>query len=186
MLVYGDRIVTGVSGGADSMCLLHFLVSHAESFSAEIIAAHVNHNLRGDEAMRDQKLVEKYCASLGIKCEVLSADINSISEKNGESCEECGRRIRYEFFERLCGEKGKIATAHTLSDSAETVIFNTVRGTGLKGLTGIPKNPGKHNTPPNRNNTLAGRRILQGKRHKLCNRFNQSSKTIITETRYAI
>ena len=139
MLVYGDRIVTGVSGGADSMCLLHFLVSHAESFSAEIIAAHVNHNLRGDEAMRDQKLVEKYCASLGIKCEVLSADINSISEKTGESCEECGRRIRYEFFERLCGDKGKIATAHTLSDSAETVIFNTVRGTGLKGLTGIPK-----------------------------------------------
>ena len=139
MISYGDRIVTGVSGGADSMCLLHFLVSHAESFSAKIIAAHVNHNLRGDEAVRDQKIVEKYCASLGIKCEVLSADINSISEKTGESCEECGRRIRYEFFEKLCGKNGKIATAHTLSDSAETVIFNAVRGTGLKGLTGIPK-----------------------------------------------
>lgn len=139
MISYGDRIIVGVSGGADSMCLLHFLISIRKEMSLELIVAHINHNLRGDEAMRDQNLVSDFCCNNNVQCEILSADINKISAETGESSEECGRRIRYEFFNKLCEQNGKIATAHTLSDSCETVLFNIARGTGLKGLTGIPK-----------------------------------------------
>lgn len=139
MIKYGDRIIVGVSGGADSMCLLHFLISIKEEMSLEIVVAHINHNLRGDEAMRDQNRVNDFCHENNIQCEILSVDISNISAETGESSEECGRRIRYEFFNKLCGENGKIATAHTLTDSCETLLFNIARGTGLKGLTGIPK-----------------------------------------------
>ncbi|MEE1056883.1 MAG: tRNA lysidine(34) synthetase TilS [Acutalibacteraceae bacterium] len=139
MIGYGDRIIVGVSGGADSMCLLHFLISIRKEMSLELIVAHINHNLRGDEAIRDQNLVSDFCCNNNVQCQILSADINKISAETGESSEECGRRIRYEFFNKLCGRNGKIATAHTLSDSCETVLFNIARGTGIKGLTGIPK-----------------------------------------------
>lgn len=139
MIVTNDKIVVGVSGGADSMCLLHFLASIKHEYNLDIIVAHINHNLRGEEALRDQHLVESYCKKISIPCKVLSANINSISSQTGEGCEECGRRIRYEFFNKLCGENGKIATAHTLSDTCETILFNLARGTGLKGLCGIPK-----------------------------------------------
>lgn len=139
MINHCDSIIVGVSGGADSMCLLHFLVSIQKEYSLNITVAHINHNLRGAEAMRDQHFVEAECEKLGVECKVLSADINEISANTGEGSEECGRRIRYEFFSQLCAENGKIATAHTLSDNAETILFNMVRGSGLKGLVGIPK-----------------------------------------------
>ncbi len=139
MFACGERIVVGVSGGADSMCLLHFLVSVKEEFHLEIIVAHINHNLRGEEAYRDQKVVEQFCQERNIRCEVLSADVHRLAQESGESCETCGRRIRYHFFEQLCGDSGKIATAHTLSDSVETVLFHMARGAGLQGLLGIPK-----------------------------------------------
>ncbi|MEE0266050.1 MAG: tRNA lysidine(34) synthetase TilS [Acutalibacteraceae bacterium] len=139
MINHGDSIVVGVSGGADSMCLLHFLVSIQKEYALNITVAHINHNLRGEEALRDQHFVEAECEKSGVECRVLSADINEISAKTGEGSEECGRRIRYEFFSQLSSENGKIATAHTLSDNAETILFNMVRGSGLKGLVGIPK-----------------------------------------------
>ncbi len=139
MINYSDSIIVGVSGGADSMCLLHFLVSIQKQYALNIIVAHINHNLRGEEALRDQHFVEVECKKLGVECKVLSADINKISAQTGEGSEECGRRIRYEFFSQLATENSKIATAHTLSDNAETILFNMVRGSGLKGLTGIPK-----------------------------------------------
>ena len=139
MLTCSDKVVVGVSGGADSMCLLHFLMSVREKFQLDLIVAHINHHLRGEEADRDQKTVEEFCRQFDVRCEVLNADIPRLCAESGESCEECGRRIRYEFFRKLSTERGKIATAHTLSDTAETVIFHIARGTGLKGLTGIPK-----------------------------------------------
>lgn len=139
MLNSGDNVVVGVSGGADSMCLLHFLMSVKDDLGISIKVAHINHNLRGDEAMRDQVSVQNFCEQHNLNFNLLSVDINKISQDTGESCEECGRRIRYEFFNSLCNENSKIATAHTLSDCCETVLFNTARGTGLKGLTGIPK-----------------------------------------------
>lgn len=139
MINHGDTIVIGVSGGADSMCLLHFLVSVRNQLNLSLIVAHINHNLRGEEALRDQKFVESICDKLNVECRVLNADINQISADTGESSEECGRRIRYEFFNELSGEAGKIATAHTLSDNTETILFNIIRGTGLKGIIGIPR-----------------------------------------------
>lgn len=139
MIKYGDTIVVGVSGGADSMCLLQFLISIKEKYALNLIVAHINHNLRGEEATRDQNFVENTCNTLNIECRVLNADINKISEQTGESSEECGRRVRYEFFNKLSGKNGKIATAHTLSDNTETILFNIVRGTGLKGMIGIPR-----------------------------------------------
>lgn len=139
MITYNDKIVVGVSGGADSMCLLHFLLSIKDEYNLTILVAHINHNLRGEEALRDQHSVESYCNTMSVPCKVLNADINAISAQTGESCEECGRRIRYDFFRSLCGDNGKIATAHTLSDTCETILFNITRGTGLKGLCGIPK-----------------------------------------------
>ncbi|MEE1076398.1 MAG: tRNA lysidine(34) synthetase TilS [Acutalibacteraceae bacterium] len=139
MIDYGDTIVVGVSGGADSMCLLHFLASIRNQLKLNLIVAHINHNLRGEEALRDQKFVENTCNNLNVECRVLNADINKISANTGESSEECGRRIRYEFFNELSGNTGKIATAHTLSDNTETILFNIIRGTGLKGIIGIPR-----------------------------------------------
>lgn len=139
MINYGDTVVVGVSGGADSMCLLHFLVSVRNQLNLNLIVAHINHNLRGEEALRDQNFVENICNNLNVECRVLNADINKISANTGESSEECGRRIRYEFFNELSGKDGKIATAHTLSDNTETILFNIIRGTGLKGIIGIPR-----------------------------------------------
>ncbi len=139
MISHEDTIVVGVSGGADSMCLLHFLLSVRNELKLNLIVAHINHNLRGEEALRDQKFVEEVCNNLNVKCRVLSADINKISAETGQSSEECGRKIRYDFFNKLTGKNGKIATAHTLSDNAETILFNIARGTGLKGITGIPR-----------------------------------------------
>ena len=139
MISQEDTIVVGVSGGADSMCLLHFLLSVRNELNLNIIVAHINHNLRGKEALRDQSFVESTCKALNVECRVLSADINKISAETGKSSEECGRKIRYEFFNSLAEKNGKIATAHTLSDNSETILFNIARGTGLKGITGIPR-----------------------------------------------
>ncbi len=139
MIDYGDRIIVGVSGGADSLCLLHFLTTIQEDLALEIVVAHINHNLRGEEALRDQRVVEEFCRERAVRCEVKSVDVGQLARENGESSEECGRRIRYGFFAELSHSGGKIATAHTLSDSVETVLFHLVRGTSLNGLIGIPE-----------------------------------------------
>lgn len=138
MLQTGDMIVVGLSGGADSVCLTHFLLSLKQDYNLKLILAHVNHGIRGDEAMRDENFCREFAERLHIPFNVLRADVPQECKKTGESEEECGRRIRYEFFNSLAGSKGKIATAHNLNDSAETVMLNILRGTGLKGLCGIP------------------------------------------------
>ena len=137
MFSMGDTVVAGVSGGADSMAMLHFLLSVKDKYSLKIIVAHVNHGLRGDEAKRDENFVRDFCAQRGIPLEVLQADVNALAKISGESTEECGRRIRYEFFSKVCSG-AKIVTAHTASDNAETVLFNLSRGASLKGICGIP------------------------------------------------
>ncbi len=129
-------IVVGVSGGADSMCLLEILSKLKQEYDIILKVVHVNHNIRGQEALRDQALVEDYCRKIGVECIVYSVDIPALSKEMGIGEEECGRIKRYECFaEANCD---LIATAHTLSDSIETMIFNLIRGTGVKGLCGIP------------------------------------------------
>ncbi|MDD6396100.1 MAG: tRNA lysidine(34) synthetase TilS [Firmicutes bacterium] len=139
MLSHGDSIIVGLSGGADSCAMLHFLCSLRDEFALKITAVHVNHMIRGAEAERDAQAAEKFCKKLGVKFVLYERDIPAIAASNGKGLEECGRSVRYEIFEQeaaKCG--GKIATAHTLSDSAETMLFHMIRGCSLSGLKGIP------------------------------------------------
>ncbi len=129
-------LAVGVSGGADSMCLLEILSKLKDEYDIILKAVHLNHNIRGEEALRDQKTVEAFCIKLGIECLVYSYDIPAISKEMGIGEEECGRIKRYECFSEAGCDA--VATAHTLSDSIETMIFNLIRGTGTKGLLGIP------------------------------------------------
>lgn len=138
MLANADKVIVGLSGGADSVALLHFLNRHRDRFGFELHAAHVNHLLRGDESERDEQFVRELCNKMSIKLDVLRVDIDAESKSRGIGQEECGRQVRYEFFRSLSGENTVIATAHTLSDSFETVLLNMTRGTGLHGLCGIP------------------------------------------------
>ena len=130
----GDRIVCAVSGGADSMALLWALYLLKEEWDLEISAAHFNHHLRGAESDRDEAFVRDFCAGYGIPLHVGSGHI--IPGKKG--LEAAARDARYAFLRTL---PGKIATAHTADDNAETLLMHLVRGTGLKGLGGImPQN----------------------------------------------
>lgn len=137
MLKAGDRVTVGVSGGADSMSLLDILLTLKDEIGITVSAVHINHGIRGEEAVRDENFVRTYCAEKGVELTVFSENIPEIAEATGESEEECGRRIRYECFSKVCGD-GVIATAHTLSDSLETMIFNMLRGCTGAGLCGIP------------------------------------------------
>ena len=138
MLSFGDRVVVGLSGGADSMTLLHLLCGIRDEYGLNIVACHVNHCLRGKEADRDMLFVEEQCKKLNVKFETLVFDVGEEAKKTGESIEECGRRIRYDFFRQHCLD-GKIATAHNLCDNEETVFLNLFRGTGISGLKGISR-----------------------------------------------
>ncbi len=138
MLDSTNEVVVGFSGGADSVCLLHILNQIKDEFGFILTAAHVNHGLRGDEALRDAEFSEAFCHNNSIEFRLLNADCPAEAEKTGESFEECGRRIRYGFFNSLCSSQTKIATAHNSNDNAETVIFNIIRGTSLNGACGIP------------------------------------------------
>lgn len=139
MLTSGDTVVVGVSGGADSMALLHYLHAMRGEYGITLVACHVNHGIRADDAVRDERAVCDFCLARSIPCEVVRADVPALSKQRGMTLEECGRAVRYEAFERLAQARGaKIATAHTLSDSLETMLFFLARGTGLRGLCGIP------------------------------------------------
>ena len=144
MLKEGDIVVAGISGGADSVCLLHVLNSLKDVIGYDIHAVHVNHMIRGAEADRDEKFVKKLCEKLGIEISAFHIDIPGIAEKTGMSCEEAGRKERYDAFARIAedyvkntGRRVRIAVAHNKDDMVETVIFNMARGTSLKGLAGI-------------------------------------------------
>lgn len=139
LLENGDAVIVALSGGSDSVTLLHIFYSLIELYGLRLQAAHLNHGIRGEEARRDEDFVTELCGSMGIPLHVQHADIPAMAHERGESLELCGREARYRFFDELSAEHGaKIATAHTLSDNAETVLWNLVRGAGLGGLGGIP------------------------------------------------
>lgn len=139
MLHENDKIVVGLSGGADSCALLHFLVSLRKKLNLTVIACHINHQLRGAEADRDENFADEFCKSLDVPLYTLHADVKGEALRQKKSTEQCGRDIRYAFFAETADKfNAKIATAHTASDNAETVIFNLARGSGAAGLCGIP------------------------------------------------
>ena len=133
-----DTIVCALSGGADSVCLTLALKELSSEYGFRLKAVHVNHLLRGAESDRDEQFCRDLCEREDIPLTVFRADAAAFSKEHKMSLESGARKLRYGFFNEVCGENAKIATAHTLSDSAETVIFNLSRGTGLKGLCGIP------------------------------------------------
>lgn len=139
MLRCGDKVIVALSGGADSVALLMVLLSLKDDLGIEVFAAHVNHNLRGEESLRDEAFVKKLCKDRGVELFLRSVDVNALCAESGQSFETAGRRVRYEFFEELINEKDAfVATAHTLSDSLETALFNMVRGASFSGLSSIP------------------------------------------------
>ena len=137
----GDRILVAVSGGMDSMCLISLL--HA--LNLEIVAGHVNFKLRGEESDLDETLVRSYCASLGLAVHSVSFDTRAQAEKSRQGIQETARNLRYAWLNELADHHGyqKIATAHHRDDQAETLIFNLVRGAGLRGAGGIPVRQGR-------------------------------------------
>ena len=136
LLEKGDSVVCAVSGGADSMALLWAMYLLKERFSIQLSAAHFDHGLRGEESTRDAAFVEKFCRQYEIPF-VLERG-NVVAGKKG--LEAAARDARYAFLQSL---PGKIATAHTADDNAETVLMHLVRGSGLKGLGGISPIRGK-------------------------------------------
>ena len=145
MLQNEDCVIVGVSGGADSICLLWVLSKLQTEIGFRIIAVHVNHGLRGQEADADEVYVKKFCKQLGIICESYYADVELLSKKWKQSTEEAGRDVRRTFFEQTVQKYNgtKIALAHHQNDSAETFLINLARGTGLRGLGGIAPVNGK-------------------------------------------
>lgn len=137
MIPDGVTVVAAVSGGSDSMVLLNVLNMLKSEYNFSLIAAHVNHGLRGETADRDEKFVNDICSEAGVEVHTLKADVASLAKENGMGIEECGRKVRYDFFNSL-GENVLIATAHNLSDRVETFLFNFTRGSALRGLCSIP------------------------------------------------
>jgi tRNA(Ile)-lysidine synthase len=139
MLTYGDRVVVAVSGGPDSICLLHILHGLREEFNLILYAAHVNHCLRGEEANKDEEYVKEFCRSLQIECFSRKIDINKLAEERGLSTESAAREARYEFFDELLHKlkAQRIALAHNANDQAETVLMRIMRGAGMEGIIGI-------------------------------------------------
>lgn len=137
MLHSGDTILCGLSGGADSTALLLSLFDISEKFGFSVEAVHVNHCLRGTESDRDQQFCSDLCQRLGIPFTAFSCDVKGFAEKNSLSCEEAARKLRYDIF-KSCSDGKKIATAHNADDNLETMLLNLIRGTGIKGIAGIP------------------------------------------------
>lgn len=152
MIRDGDYVIAGVSGGADSVCLLCVLAQLQRSMSFELSALHVNHGIRGEEAARDESFTEAVCQKLGVRLEIVHADVPDFAKERRISLEEAGRIVRYEALRRAaegllggCKEDGarrgstrvRAALAHHMDDQAETVLHNMMRGSALKGLAGM-------------------------------------------------
>lgn len=136
------NILIGLSGGADSVCLLFMLKELKENGilpDAELIAAHLNHSIRGDEADRDERFVRELCKELSVRLFCRKEDVPGTAKIIGESEEGVGRRLRYSFFREIISREGGgiIATAHHKNDLCETVLMNIARGAGLAGTSGI-------------------------------------------------
>jgi len=134
----GDNVIIGVSGGPDSLCLLFLMYKYSKRAGFNIMAVHFNHKLRGEKADEDEVFVKQLCDYLKIKCIIARADIRALSAKSGMSIEETGRLMRYKAFAKTAKSvNGIIAVAHHMDDNAETVLLNLVRGSNVKGITGM-------------------------------------------------
>ena len=146
MISEGDSVIVGVSGGADSVCLLCLLTEYAKKVPFEIIVVHVEHGIRGKESFEDYLFVNEVCIQFHLSCTAYFKDVPQIAKEQKISVEEAGRMVRYQAFyneQRKEIEKGKerkkikIAVAHNCNDRAETMLWNMIRGSGMAGMSGI-------------------------------------------------
>ena len=139
MLPSGGTVLCAVSGGADSMCLLAWLLELGPKYGCAVAAAHYNHGLRGAQGDADEAFVRNWCAGHSVPFYAGRGDVASAAKEHGWSIEEAGRNLRYAFLSETAEQIGalRVATAHNRGDNAETVLLNLIRGTGLTGLSGI-------------------------------------------------
>ena len=136
------KVVVGFSGGADSTALAHWLLGRLGP--ERLVLAHVNHQLRGEESDRDEAAARAFAQRFGLDFALRREDVAALARRRGLGLEECGRQVRYGFFQSLApGEEDRILTAHNANDNAETVLMHLCRGTSLPGLLGIPARRGK-------------------------------------------
>ena len=143
-----DKIVVAVSGGPDSISLLHILLQIREKYNLTLFVAHVNHMIR-ENAKIDQEYVKSFCIKNNIEYFIKESQVKKIAKENKIGTEEAGRNVRYEFFDEVLNKtkSNKIAIAHNKNDKAETIILNILRGTGTNGLVGIEPKSGKYIRP---------------------------------------
>jgi tRNA(Ile)-lysidine synthase len=139
LLDQGDRVIVGVSGGVDSMVLLHLLNTYRKEFALSLIVAHVNHGLRPEESEREAELVRNECDRLGFPFEYGWFNVREFQKSGGLSLQDAGRRIRFRFFKSLLlkHQAAKVALGHHADDQVETLLLRWIRGAGLRGLKGM-------------------------------------------------
>ena len=144
LLPKGGHVLCALSGGRDSVYLLHRLLEWQKEYGFTVSAAHFNHKLRGEESDRDEAFVRELCQAWQVPLYVGAGEVRSFAEERGMGTEEAARELRYAFLERTLREIGGdvLATAHHADDLAETMLMNLVRGAGTKGLSGIPPRRG--------------------------------------------
>lgn len=140
MMTPGEQILMGVSGGPDSVALALCLVELKAELDLTLGVAHINHLLRGEESDRDEKFAKELARTLGLSFHSLRIDVAELTSEGKTSLEETARKVRYDFFTDLCHRKGYTRTAvgHTLDDNTEQIVMNLLRGSGPRGLAGIP------------------------------------------------
>lgn len=139
MICQGDNVIVGLSGGGDSVCLFLVLNELRKKIPFNIYAVHVNHGIRGISATRDEMFAVSLCERENVPCKVVHIDAVKKAKEERITLEEAGRKARYDVFkeESIVHDNAKIAVAHHINDQAETVLFNLIRGSGLKGMGGI-------------------------------------------------
>ena len=140
MLSPGDKVLVGVSGGPDSVALLHVLYTLRDEFGVSLHVAHLNHMLRGEAADEEERYVKGLAEGLGLGCTVREVDVRDYADRRKVSIELAARDVRYDFYLRTAQDIGasRVALGHHAGDQAETVLLRLIRGTGVTGLGGIP------------------------------------------------
>lgn len=172
MIQEGDTVIVGLSGGADSVCLLYVLLSFSEHLKFKVVAAHINHQIRGEDANNDETFVKNLCQNLSVPLFCKRFNVPTLAKIKGESVELFARNLRYQYFSEIADnyKNAKIATAHNANDNAETLIFNLTRGTGLAGMCGIP---------PVRNNII--RPLIFCKREHIIDYIEQNNLLFVED-----